>query len=61
MGGGINLKPQYPWCPRCQHPFLDGPPENATFDEQNQEDVSNYVQLCEEIKAWKNEERQGEC
>jgi len=41
MGGGIDLQPQqYPWCARCQHPFLDGPfldgpPENATVDEQN--------------------------
>ena len=55
MGGGIDLKPQYPWCARCKHPFLDGPPENATVDEQNQEDVSNYMQLCEEVKAWKND------
>ncbi len=60
MAGGTDLKPQYPWCARCQHPFLDGPPENATVDEQNQEDVSNYMQLCEEVKAWKNDKENVE-
>jgi hypothetical protein len=60
MGGGIDLKPQHPSCARCQHPFLDGPPENATVDDQNQEDVSNYMELCEEVKAWKNDKENVE-
>ncbi|KAL3810895.1 hypothetical protein ACHAXA_000424 [Cyclostephanos tholiformis] len=60
MGGDIDLKPQYLWCARCQHPFLDGPLENATVDEQNQEDVSNNMQLCEEVKAWKKDKENVE-
>jgi hypothetical protein len=53
MGGGIKLGAQYPHCPRCQHTYFDGPPENATVDEMNLEDVQSYMQVCQQVRAWK--------
>ncbi len=32
MDGGAELVLQFPYCPRCQHNFFDGPPDNATAD-----------------------------
>jgi hypothetical protein len=54
MAGSINLCPQYTWCTGCQHHFFDGPLENATIEEQNLEDVTNYMQIYHKVKAWKN-------
>ena len=39
MGGGIELGSQYRRCPRCQHTYFDGAPENPTVDEMSLEDV----------------------
>lgn len=53
MRGGIELGAQYLRCPRCQHTYFDGAPENATVDEMNLEDVHSYMQVCRQVRAWK--------
>ncbi len=53
IGGGINLRSQYPWCAGCRHHFFDGPSENATVGKQNLEDVTNYMQdAAQELDVW---------
>ncbi len=37
MDGGIELRPQYPICARCQHSYFDGPTDNATVHELKRE------------------------
>ena len=47
MDGGAELKLQFPYCPRCQHNFFDGPLDNATADELNCDDVCLYMKVCQ--------------
>jgi hypothetical protein len=35
MDGGMDFGSQYPFCPRCQHSYFDGPPDNSNVDELN--------------------------
>ena len=55
MDGGVELVLQYPSCPRCQHNFFDGPPDNGTADELNSNDVHAYMQVCQQVRAWKKD------
>ena len=47
MDGGAELELQFPYCPRCQHNFFDGPLNNATADELNCDDVCLYMKVCQ--------------
>ena len=51
MDGGVELRLQFPYCPRCQHSFFDGPPDNDTAEELNSEDVCAYMQVCQQVRA----------
>ena len=57
---GVELRLQYPSCPRCQHNFFDGPPGNGTADELNAEDVRAYMQVCQQVGAWKKDKENHE-
>jgi hypothetical protein len=64
MDGGVELGLQYPSCPRCQHNFFDGPPDNGTADELSSEDVCAYMQACQQVMAWKKDKenyKQPQC
>jgi hypothetical protein len=60
MDGGDELGLQYPSCPRCQHNFFDGPPDNGTADELNSENVRAYMQVCQQVRAWKKDKENHE-
>ena len=58
-GGGTVLDSnQYPCCPnrKCRHKFFDAAPGNATADEENTSNMTQYMALCEEFKAYKRKE-----
>ena len=37
------------------HNFFDGPPDNGTADKLNSKDVRAYMQVCQQVRAWKND------
>ena len=43
-----------------QHNFFDGPPDNGTADELNSEDVRAYMQVCQQVRAWKKDKENHE-
>ena len=48
----------------CQHNFFDGPPDNGTADELNSENVRAYMQVCQQVRAWKKDKenyKQPQC
>ncbi len=60
MDGGAELGLQFWYCPRCQHNFFDGPPNNATVDELNCEDDCFYMEVCQQVRAWKRDKENQE-
>ena len=64
MDSSMELGSQYPFCPRCQHSYIDEPPNNANVDELNSENVQTYMRVCQQARAWKKDKenhKQPQC